>query len=191
MKGWLRACRRHRSHQPVLRLDRGLAACCSSCLISAGNAASRYLFSLSSNAWLEIQWQMFAGIFLLGAPHVLKLNEHVRVDLLYGGASPRRKLWIDVDRHHLLPVPVDARHRLVRLAVLPGELPHRRDSSNAGGLLLWPVKFLLPFGLALLFLQGVAELIKRIAALRGVDRRASPSTRGRCSDRGRGPGAPC
>ena len=67
-----------------------------SCLISAGNAASRYLFSLSSNAWLEIQWQMFSGIFLLGAAQVLKLNEHVRVDLLYGSASPRRKLWIDV-----------------------------------------------------------------------------------------------
>ena len=67
-----------------------------SCLISAGNAVSRYLFSASSNAWLEIQWQMFAGIFLLGAAYVLKLNEHVRVDLLYGGAPPRRKLWIDV-----------------------------------------------------------------------------------------------
>ena len=66
------------------------------CLISAGNAMSRYLFSLSSNAWLEIQWQMFAGIFLLGAPWVLKVNEHVRVDLLYGMAPPRRKLWIDV-----------------------------------------------------------------------------------------------
>ena len=76
-----------------------------SCLISAGNAVSRYLFSLSSNAWLEIQWQMFAGIFLLGAAHVLKLNEHVRVDLLYGGASPRRKLWIDVIGIPLFLIP--------------------------------------------------------------------------------------
>ncbi len=86
----------------ILRVDRRLAGLLS-CLISAGNAASRYLFSLSSNAWLEIQWQMFAGIFLLGAAHVLKLNEHVRVDLLYGGASPRRKLWIDVIGIPLLP----------------------------------------------------------------------------------------
>ena len=76
-----------------------------SALISAGNAASRYLFSLSSNAWLEIQWQMFAGIFLLGAAHVLKLNEHVRVDLLYGSASPRRKLWIDVIGIPLFLIP--------------------------------------------------------------------------------------
>ena len=60
-----------------------------SCLVSAGNAVSRYLFSISSNAWLEIQWQMFAGIFLLGAPYVLQLNEHVRVDILYGGYSGR------------------------------------------------------------------------------------------------------
>ena len=67
-----------------------------SCLISAGNAASRYLFSLSSNAWLEIQWQMFAGIFLLGGANVLRLNEHVRVDLLYGGRSERGKAWTDV-----------------------------------------------------------------------------------------------
>ena len=66
------------------------------CLISAGNAASRYLFSASSNAWLEIQWQMFAGIFLLGAAQVFKLNEHVRVDLLYGSRSERGKLWTDV-----------------------------------------------------------------------------------------------
>src|SRR6188472_37403 len=66
------------------------------CLVSAGNAASRYLFSLSSNAWLEIQWQMFSGIFLLGAANVLRLNEHVRVDLFYGNAPQRRKLWIDL-----------------------------------------------------------------------------------------------
>ena len=98
-----------------------------SCLISAGNAASRYLFSLSSNAWLEIQWQMFAGIFMLGAAYVLKLNEHVRVDLLYGSASPRRKLWTDVFGIIVLPVPVDAGDGLLRLAVLPGELPRRRD----------------------------------------------------------------
>ena len=94
-----------------------------SCLISAGNAASRYLFSLSSNAWLEIQWQMFAGIFLLGAAHVLKLNEHVRVDLLYGSASPRRKLWIDVIGIPLFLFPVDVGDGLVLLVVLPDELP--------------------------------------------------------------------
>ena len=95
MKGWLRLAA---AIDRVSQFFGWIAAwlVLLSCLISAGNAASRYLFSLSSNAWLEIQWQMFAGIFLLGAAWVLKLNEHVRVDLLYGSASPRRKLWIDV-----------------------------------------------------------------------------------------------
>ena len=66
------------------------------CLISAGNAGSRYLFSISSNAWLEIQWYMFSGIFLLGASYTLKVNEHVRVDLIYAHVSGRTRLWIDV-----------------------------------------------------------------------------------------------
>ena len=66
------------------------------CLISAGNAASRYLFSISANGWLEIQWYMFGGMVLLGAPYTLKMNEHVRVDLLYGMASERTRIWIDI-----------------------------------------------------------------------------------------------
>jgi TRAP-type mannitol/chloroaromatic compound transport system permease small subunit len=138
-----------------------------SCLISAGNAASRYLFSLSSNAWLEIQWQMFAGIFLLGAAYVLQVNEHVRVDLFYGGAPPRRKLWIDIIG---IPCFLFPSTLVIGWFAWPFFMASFRSgeySANAGGLLLWPVKFLLPFGLALLFLQGVAELIKRIAALRG------------------------
>jgi TRAP-type mannitol/chloroaromatic compound transport system permease small subunit len=128
----------------------------------------RYLFDISSNAWLEIQWQMFAGMFLLGAAHVLKLNEHVRVDVIYGGLSPRRKLWVDTLGliFFLFPACI-----LVVWFGWPwflrsfaaGEI-----SANAGGLPLWPVKFLLPLGFMLLFLQGVAELIKRIAALQGT-----------------------
>ena len=139
-----------------------------SCLISAGNAASRYVFSLSSNAWLEIQWQMFAGIFLLGAAWVLKVNEHVRVDLFYGSASPRRKLWIDVFGLLFFLFPTTL---VVGWFAWPFFLASFRSgemSSNAGGLPVWQVKFLLPFGLALLFLQGVAELGKRIAGLMGV-----------------------
>src|SRR5262245_33890065 len=66
------------------------------CLISAGNAFSRYLFSMSSNGWLEIQWYMFAGMVLLGAPYTLKMNEHVRVDLVYGLISERARNWIDI-----------------------------------------------------------------------------------------------
>src|SRR5436305_12780315 len=76
------------------------------CLISAGNAASRYLFSASSNAWLEIQWYMFAGMVLLGAPYTLKLNEHVRVDLIYGMMSERVRIWIDIIGGSLSLLPI-------------------------------------------------------------------------------------
>ena len=138
-----------------------------SCLISAGNAASRYLLSISSNAWLEIQWPMFAGILLLGAPYVLKLNEHVRVDILYNGYSARRKLWVDVFGILLFLFPVTFMMFIEGLGFFQTSFVRNEMSSNAGGLPLWPVKFLLPFGFLLLLLQGVSELIKRVAALRG------------------------
>jgi TRAP-type mannitol/chloroaromatic compound transport system permease small subunit len=138
-----------------------------SCLISAGNAVSRYMFSVSSNAWLEVQWQMFAGIFLLGSAHVLKLNEHVRVDIIYGSLSDRRKLWVDVFGIIFFLFPAVSLMIWFGLpwfetAYLRGEM-----SSNAGGLPVWPVKALLPLGFTLLLMQGVSELIKRVAALRG------------------------
>lgn len=138
-----------------------------SCVISAGNAVSRYALDLSSNAWLEIQWQMFAGIFLLGAAWVLKLNEHVRVDLIYGGLGVRAKLWVEVVGYLVFFFPVC--FIMVNMTVpwflrsfAAGEI-----SANAGGLPVWPVKALLPFGFILLTLQGVAEFVRRIAALRG------------------------
>lgn len=138
------------------------------CLVSAANAISRYLFSLSSNAWLEIQWQMFSGIFLLGAANVLRLNEHVRVDLFYGNAPQRRKLWID-----LLGIPLFLMPSVVVMGFFSAEFfltsfQSGEQSSNAGGLILWPVKLLLPFGLFLLLLQGISEWIKRLAALQGL-----------------------
>jgi TRAP-type mannitol/chloroaromatic compound transport system permease small subunit len=138
-----------------------------SVLISAGNAVSRYLFSLSSNACLEIQWQLFSGIFLLGAAWVLKLNEHVRVDLLYGGASPKRKLWTDILGITLFLFPTTLVLGYFSWSFFLTSFASGEHSSNAGGLRLWPVKLLLPFGLALLFAQGAAELVKRIAALKG------------------------
>ncbi len=138
-----------------------------SCFISAANAVSRYAFDSSSNAWLEIQWQMFAGIFLLGTAWVLKLNGHVRVDMLYGTYSPRTKLWVDV--FGILFFLLPSAGLMIWLSVpwfetsyLQGEM-----SSNAGGLPVWTVKFLLPFGFTLLVLQALAELVKRIAALLG------------------------
>ena len=140
-----------------------------SCLISAGNATSRYLFSISSNAWLEIQWQMFAGIFLLGGANVLRLNEHVRVDLLYGARSQRGKLWTDVIGIVFFLIPSMLTMIFFSWEFFLTSFRSGEHSSNAGGLLLWPVKFLLPFGLALLLLQGVAELDQ-------ADRRACAAT---------------
>ena len=138
------------------------------CLISAGNAGSRYLFSLSSNAWLEIQWYMFSGIFLLGAAHTLKCNEHVRVDLVYAHVSSRTRLWIDVFGivFFLLPatiILIDMTWPFFLDSWLRDE-----QSNNAGGLLRWPVKLLLPAGFVFLTAQGISELIKRIAALAGM-----------------------
>lgn len=137
-------------------------------LVSAGNAGIRYLLDNSSNAWLELQWYMFAFIVMLGAPKVLRLNEHVRVDVIYGKLSPRSKAKVDLFGMIFFLLPG---------AILVGEMawPWLVDayvtgemSSNAGGLVRWPAKLALPLGFGLLALQGAAEIIKRIAYLRGV-----------------------
>jgi len=137
------------------------------CLISAGNAASRYVFSASSNAWLEVQWYMFAGMVLLGGPYTLKVNEHVRVDLIYSAVSERVRIWIDIlgCLFFLLPICI-----ILIYFTWPWFLDSWRideTSSNAGGLIRWPVKLILPLGFALMALQGISEIIKRIASLRG------------------------
>lgn len=139
-----------------------------SCLTSALNALSRYLFNASSNAWLEVQWQMFAGIFLLGAAQVLKMNEHVRVDLLYGQRSHRGKLWTDVFGILVFLVPALSVMIFYAWEFFLTSFQSGEHSSNAGGTLLWPVKLLLPLGLLLVLLQGLSELVKRVAGLRGV-----------------------
>ncbi len=139
-----------------------------SCLISAGNALTRYAFDISSNAWLEIQWQMFAGIFLLGAAHVLKLNEHVRVDMLYSIYSPRTKLWVDTLGILLFLLPVTVLMIMLSIPWFETSFLQGEMSSNAGGLPVWPVKALLPLGFCLILLQGLAELVKRIAGLTGA-----------------------
>jgi TRAP-type mannitol/chloroaromatic compound transport system permease small subunit len=138
------------------------------CVISAGNAASRYLISESSNAWLEIQWYMFAGMVLLGGPYALKMNEHVRVDLVYGMVSERTRIWIDVIGGILFLLPICV---ILIYFTWPWFVESWRlgeTSSNAGGLIRWPVKLVLPVGFFLMALQGVSEIIKRIAALEHV-----------------------
>ena len=138
------------------------------CLISAGNAASRYLFSASSNAWLEIQWYLFAGMVLLGAPYTLKMNEHVRVDLFYGMMPERARIWIDIVCGFLFLLPICIILVYFTWPWFVDSWNIHEMSSNAGGLIRWPVKLLLPVGFALMALQGVSEIIKRIAALEHV-----------------------
>ena len=135
------------------------------CLISAGNAASRYLFSESSNAWLEAQWYMFAAMVLLGAPYTLKMNEHVRVDLIYSMVSERTRIWIDIVCGALFLLPICVILVYFTWPWFADSWRIGETSSNAGGLIRWPVKLLLPVGFALMALQGVSEIIKRIAAL--------------------------
>ena len=138
-----------------------------SCLISAGNAMVRYTFDTSSNAWLEIQWYMFGVMFMLGASYTLNRNEHVRVDIIYGNVPERVQLWIDLIGGILFLMPA-----VIILCWLswPMFLESYRigeESSNAGGLLRWPIKLVLPIGFFFLALQGISEIIKRIAALQG------------------------
>ena len=137
-------------------------------LISAGNAGSRYLFSESSNGWLEIQWYMFAGMVLLGGPYTLKMNEHVRVDLFYGLASERTRIWIDIVGGLLFLLPICVILTYFTWPWFVESWTINEASSNAGGLVRWPVKLLLPVGFFLLAMQGVSEIIKRVAALEHV-----------------------
>ncbi|CAH1657304.1 TRAP-type mannitol/chloroaromatic compound transport system permease small subunit [Hyphomicrobiales bacterium] len=136
------------------------------CLISAGNAVVRYLFSFSTNGMLEIQWYLFAGIVFLGAQHTLCMNEHVRVDLVYGNVSDRGRLWIDALGLAFLLIPGSILLAYLSFPFFWQSFRIHEMSQNAGGLILWPVKMLLPVGFTLMALQGLSELIKRIAALR-------------------------
>ncbi|MBT9591490.1 MAG: TRAP transporter small permease subunit [Thiobacillus sp.] len=136
-------------------------------LISAGNALARYALGESSNAWLEIQWYLFGAMFLLAAGYTLKHNGHVRIDIFYNRFGARGQAWIDLLGGLLFLLPMAV--LLAWLAwpmFLDAWLTHEM-SPDAGGLVRWPVKLLLPAGFALLALQGLAEVIKRIGILSG------------------------
>ena len=139
------------------------------CVVSAGNALSRYGLSLSSNAWLEAQWYLFAGTVMLGAAYTLNRNQHVRVDLVYGSVSPRARLWIDVFGIIFFLLPAMLLLTWMTWPFFWESFIRDEGSPNAGGLLRWPVKILLPLGFVLVSIQGLSELVKRIAALRGID----------------------
>lgn len=137
------------------------------CLISAANAIVRYTFNYSSNGWLEIQWYLFAYVVVLGAAHTLRNNEHVRVDLIYGSVSDRARLWIDAIGLIVFLIPAYIFLSILCWPYFMHSFQQGEVSANAGGLIRWPVKFMLFAGFALLTLQGISELIKRIAALVG------------------------
>ena len=137
-------------------------------LISAGNAFVRYLLNTSSNSWLEIQWYLFAATVMLGAPVVLKLNEHVRVDLLYGKLKGNGPVYVDLFGLLFFLLPVMALIAWLSWPLFIGMLRSGEMSPNAGGLIRWPAMMLVPLGFALMFLQGVSEIIKRIAYLKGL-----------------------
>lgn len=137
-------------------------------LISAGNALLRYTFNMSSNGLLEIQWYMFAAIVLLGAAYTLRMNEHVRVDLVYSMLSTRGRLLVDIFGFLVLFLPVIGYLVWLTFPFFWRSFVTGEASMNAGGLILWPAKLTLPLGFGLLFLQGLSELIKRVAALSGL-----------------------
>jgi TRAP-type mannitol/chloroaromatic compound transport system permease small subunit len=136
-------------------------------IICACNALVRYIFKMSSNSWLEIQWYLFAAVFMLASANTLRRDEHVRIDVVTGLFSKRTQVWIDLVGFLLFLMPVC-------LLILYYGIPFARYSfvsaemsSSAGGLIVWPVKLLVPVGFALLMLQGISEIIKRIAFLAG------------------------
>jgi TRAP-type mannitol/chloroaromatic compound transport system permease small subunit len=136
-------------------------------VVAAANALMRYAFSLSSNAWLEIQWYLFAALFLLAAGYTLKHNGHVRIDVLYGQLSARAQAWIDLAGGVLFLLPFCLLMVWLSWPGFTESLVRGEVSSDAGGLLRWPVRLTIPLGFALLALQGISEIFKRIAFLRG------------------------
>jgi TRAP-type mannitol/chloroaromatic compound transport system permease small subunit len=136
-------------------------------LLSAGNAVLRYGFDVSSNAWLELQWYLFALIFLLGAGYTHQHNGHVRIDVLYGRLGPRKRAWLDLLGGVLFLLPMAGLIAWLGWAAFLSSWAVSETSPDAGGLLRWPIKLAIPIGFGLLFLQGLSEIVKRAAFLMG------------------------
>ncbi len=137
-------------------------------LISAMNAIVRKAFNIGSNSLLEIQWYLFSAIFLLAAGYTLMRNEHVRIDVLTSRLTPRAQAWVDIIGLLLFLMPVSLLMVYLSWPQFINAWDSGEASSNAGGLIRWPVKLLIPIGFALLIVQAASELIKRFAFLRGV-----------------------
>lgn len=137
-------------------------------LVSSANALARYGLSAGSNAWLELQWYLFSAIFLLGGGDALREGAHVRIDLVAGRLTPRAQAWIDIVGGVAMLLPVSAIMLWYGWDAFAESWRIGEVSTDAGGLVRWPVKLLIPAGFALLILQGVSETIKRVAFLRGL-----------------------
>jgi TRAP-type mannitol/chloroaromatic compound transport system permease small subunit len=137
-------------------------------LVSAANAVVRKVFSVSSNAWLELQWYLFGAAFLLAAAYTLKQNEHIRIDIVYGLFSRRVQHWIDLFGHLVFLMPFTLLMLWYLVPYVGQSFRNGEVSTNSGGLVIWPAKALLLVGFILLALQGVSEIIKKIAVMRGL-----------------------
>ena len=149
-------------------------------LISAYNATVRYAFNTSSNAWLEIQWYLFSAVFLFCAGYALLHNQHVRIDVVSGYLSRRARAWIDILGTLFFLLPMAAAIMWMSWPVFVEAYVRHEVSTNAGGLTVWPARLMVPVGFLLLVLQGISELIKRVAFLSGLipdpaDRDQGPS----------------
>lgn len=137
-------------------------------IISAGNAIVRKVFNTSSNSWLELQWYLFGAAFLLAAAYTLKQNEHVRIDIVYGIWSRRTQHWIDLFGHVMFLMPFVTLMIWYFVPWVSRSIASGEVSTNSGGLIIWPAKLLLLIGFSQLWFQGVSEIIKKIAVIRGV-----------------------
>jgi len=137
-------------------------------LVSAANATMRYTLDLASNAWLELQWYLFAAVFLLCSGYTLLHNEHIRIDVIAGRLSRRTQAWIDIVCTLCFLLPMAAYMVWLSWPIFMNAWNSNEVSGSAGGLIRWPARALVPAGFFLLTLQGVSELIKRVAFLKGL-----------------------
>jgi len=137
-------------------------------LISAANAVVRKGFNVSSNAFLEIQWYLFSVVFLFCAGYTLLRNQHVRIDVIAGRLSPRAQAWIDILGTLFFLLPMSVTIMWLSWPVFIEAYQRQEVSTNAGGLIIWPARLLVPIGFFLLVIQGISELIKRVAFLKGL-----------------------
>lgn len=139
-----------------------------SVVISAGNAVMRYTINYSSNSLLEIQWYLFSAVFLLCAPYTLLRNEHIRIDVVVARFGRRTLTWIDILGTIFFLLPMTLIIMYLSWPMFWQSFASGERSGDAGGLIRWPAKILVPIGFALLSLQGLSELVKRIAFLKGM-----------------------